>query len=100
MPLFNDVLSTLDKTSSEVDQTTLEKINLIIAKGKQHLREFFPTLTDEDFEDNNNSAKFLLLNFCRYDFSNASEMFDVNYKQELINLRQKYEVSEYENKNT
>lgn len=100
MPLLDDVKNILDITSSENDVTTLNKLNLIIANGKQHLREFYPTLTDEDFEDNNNSAKFLLLNFCRYDYSNASEMFDVNYKQALVNLRQKYEVSVYENQNT
>lgn len=100
MSLLDDVKNILDITSTENDVTTLNKLNLIIANGKQHLRSFYPTLTDNDFSEDKKSAKFLLLNFCRYAYSNATEMFDVNFRKELLAFRQEYEVSEYENQNT
>jgi hypothetical protein len=94
MALLDDVKTFLDITAD--NQSEDLKLNMIITHAKQHLRLFAPSLQDEDFENDENSAKYLLLNFCRYDYANASEQFDNNYKNELMALRQSYEVSEYE----
>lgn len=95
--LLNKIKEMLD---IDLDSTSEDnKLNLIIEDGKQHLRSFYPTLSEDDFE-NPTRARYLLINFCRYAYSNASEMFDTNYKSDLLALRQEYEVSEYENQNT
>lgn len=95
--LLDNIKTMLD---IDLDSTTEDnKLNLIIEDGKQHLRSFYPTLTEKEFEKPTR-ARYLLINFCRYAYSNASEMFDINYKSDLLALRQEYEVSEYENKNT
>lgn len=75
------------------------KLKLIIEDGEQYLRSFKPNLTDEDFEQPTRARK-LLFNYCRYAYCNASEMFEINYKSDLLQLRQEYEVSEFENQNT
>lgn len=75
------------------------KLKLIIEDGKQHLRSVKPNITDDDFEQPTR-ARMLLFNYCRYAYSNATEMFDTNYRPELLALRHEYEVSVYENQNT
>lgn len=95
--LIDNVKIMLDITAGNMSED--EKINLIIEDGKQHLRSFYPTLTDDDFEKPSR-ARYLLFNYCRYAYSNAAEMFDANYAAEIIALRQEYEVSAYENQNT
>lgn len=95
--LLDNVKMTLD---INLDCTSEDnKIILIIENGKQRLRSIHPRLTDEDFECPTR-ARRLLFNFCRYAYSNADEMFDINYKSDLLELRQEYEVSEYKNQNT
>lgn len=94
MSLFDDVRTVLDY-EEPVDDFTKKKINMHIAKGKQHLRLRAPDLSTCDFEDEQNHAHSLLLDFCRYDHSNASEEFDKNYAAELLSLRQDYEVRAY-----
>ena len=97
MSLLDNVKIMLDKTADDTSED--EKIKIIIADGKQRLLSVHPLLTDEDFE-NPTLARYLLFSFCRYAYSNAAEMFDINYKADLLTLRQKYEVAEYENQNT
>lgn len=94
MKVFDDVKLMLD--IDEYDNSNDKKLNIIIEDGKQHLRSFNPFLTDEDFEKATR-ARFLLKAYCRYDFSNATEEFDNNYREEILALRQDYEVSAYEN---
>lgn len=90
MSLLDDVRTTLDiVTPSEV---TDKKCNLIIARGKRYLRGFAPDLSNDNFDDQTNAAYTLLLDYARYDYSNAVEMFKINFRTELIALRQEYEV--------
>ncbi len=97
MPILVDIKKMLD--INKEDDSHDEKLNIIIEDGKQHLREIHPLLTDEDFETPT-QARYLLHSYCRYAFSNASEMFDINYKPDLIRLRQKYEVMAHQNQST
>lgn len=94
MALLDEVKIKLDVLSS--DEQTKEKINQVIASAKSHLRRFHPGLTTEDFEDDRNPAKSLLLNYCLYAYSNAADQFDEAYKRELLDLRHIYEVSTYD----
>lgn len=94
MALLDDVKRHLDILSS--DEHINKKIELIIARAKNYLRRFDPTLNDSDFNDKNNFIHTMLLDYCRYDFSNASEDFSVNYKDEILYLRNQYKVKMYE----
>lgn len=40
----------------------------------------------------------LLLNYCMYAYNNCTNEFDENYLNEIMQLRQKYEVLNYERK--
>ena len=96
MALLDDVKRHLDILSC--DEQTDKKIKLIIARAKNYLRRFYPTLNDSDFENKNHLAYLMLLDYSRYDYCNASEEFASNYKDEILQLRREYEVSVYENK--
>lgn len=98
MTLLEIVKNNLDITADNTSED--KKLNSIIANAKQHLRSYAPNLTDSDFEDETKSAHFLLIHFCRYAYSNAAEMFDVNFKNDILAFRQEYEVSFYKNQNT
>lgn len=97
MGIVNDVVNMLDfdREHIETDESTKLKIELIIANGKQHLRDYNPLLTDEDFE-RPTRARSLLFDYCRYAYSNAVEMFDHNFESEILKLRQEYEVKSYD----
>lgn len=94
MALLDDVKRHLDILS--YDEHTNKKIMLIIARAKNYLRRFDPTLSDSDFENKNDFVNSMLLDYCRYDFSNASEDFSENYKDEILFLRNQYKVKMYE----
>ena len=87
--LLCDVKTYLSLTADETSED--EKLNIIIEDGKQHLRQTAPDLSETDFQ-RSTAARYLLFNFCRYAHSNASEMFDINYKSDLLRLRLEYEV--------
>ena len=90
MSLLDDVKTILNKITA--DEWTETKLNLIIARGKRYLRRFAPDLSDEDFEEGDLYARSLLLDYCRYDYSEAVEMFKVNYREDIIALRRNYIV--------
>ena len=88
--LFDAVRISLDY--EEVDTFATQKINQYITRGKQLLRMRAPDLTDENFSDERSLEHTLLLDYCRYANSNATEEFVKNYSAELLSLRQSYEV--------
>lgn len=96
MSLLADVKLSLD--IDENDFSYDKKLNIIVEDGKQYLCSFNPLLTDEDFEKSTR-ARRMLLAYCRYAFSNAEEMFEENYKSDIISLRQEYEVLNFEKQN-
>lgn len=93
MSLLNDIKTRLDYTAE--DSSSDEKLKSIIEEGKQYLRSFYPTLTDEDFEKPTRARK-LLFNYCRYANCNVVEAFEDNFTADLLLLRQEYEVAAYE----
>lgn len=97
MTILDDIKTMLDINLENISYDV--KLNIIIEDGKQHLRNFNPLLTDDDFK-NSTRARYLLTSYCRYAFSNAAEMFNTNYKSDLLALRQEYEVAVYENQNS
>lgn len=94
MALLDDVKQYIDELSS--DELIDKKVKQIIARAKSYLRRFDPMLDDNDFEEKTSFVHSLLLDYCRYDFCNASEDFKANYKDELIDLRNHYKVKMYE----
>ena len=90
--LLHFIRQMLDKTS--LDDGGDEKICLIIEHGMATLRGYDPSLTDADFEDASKTARPLLADYCRYAYSNATEMFKVNYAEELLALRIAYQTRE------
>lgn len=92
MSLLDDVKATLNIITA--DEWTETKLNLIIARGKRYLQRFAPDLQDEDFEEGNSYARSLLLDYCRYDYSEAVEVFKTNFREDIIALRRDYMVRE------
>lgn len=92
MELLDNIKTMLDINPNSTTED--DKINIIIANGKQHLISFNPLLTSADFEAATR-ARTLLFAYCRYAYSNATESFDIDWQSELLNLRQEYEVGEY-----
>lgn len=95
--LTDDVVNMLDfdKEQINTDTQAKTKIEIIIENGKQHLRAFNPLLDDEDFKEPTR-ARSLLFDYCRYAYSNATEMFDANFASEILMLRHEYEVAAYD----
>jgi hypothetical protein len=92
MTLLDEVKLRLDVPGHDVSAS--RKIKSIVKDAKMHLREFHPLLTDEEF-DNPSPARALAIAYSRYAYSNAEEEFDANYKEDLLALRQRYEVEAY-----
>ncbi len=87
--LLDDIKNMLDITMSDSDLD--RKLSIIIEDSKMHLKEYAPDLKDEDFEKPG-QPRNLLINLCRYAYSNAFELFDKNYGSELLAMRMGYEV--------
>ena len=100
--LLYDVGIWLNYTADEIseDKTLRDRLKLIIKNGKERLRSRAPDLSDEDFTKEGKPQE-LLFAYSRYANSNAEEMFNINYSDELLSLRFQYEVRvENENQNT
>ena len=65
-------------------------IQKIIDRGKSYLNDLIGV--ELNF-DENNQAKTLLLNFCRYNYNNALEYFEDNFQKEILRLQLKEAVS-------
>lgn len=91
--LLLDVGIMLNYTADEMseDKNLSDRITLIIEDGREHLRSWAPDLTDNDFTKAGRARK-LLFDYCRYAHSDATEMFNNNYRDELMALRFAYEV--------
>ena len=99
--LLSDVGTMLNYTADEIseDKTLRDRLKLIIKNGIERLRSRAPDLTATDFTKEGKPQE-LLFAYCRYAHSNAEEMFNTNYSDELLALRFQYEVRANEDKNT
>lgn len=89
--LLDEVKNYLDITWNDT-QTDL-KLTGIIERGKKYLNRAAGKELDFDAND---KPKELLLDYCRYVRSNALEMFQQNYLNELLSLQIESEVDAYE----
>lgn len=64
-----------------------KKLNGFIERGKARLQKIAGAPLDFRDED---LPKALLLDYCRYAYSQALEVFEVNFEAELISLRYDY----------
>ncbi|NYB73858.1 phage head-tail connector protein [Sedimentibacter hydroxybenzoicus DSM 7310] len=70
-------------------------IQKIIDRGKN----YFNDLTGVELNfDENNQAKTLLLDYCRYAYNNALEYFEDNFQKEILRLQLKEAVKDNEDK--
>lgn len=69
-----------------------EEIEEIIEEAKDFFRN---RISNVDFEDV--TVKKLIKEYCRYSWSNASEVFENDYKSEILNLQLKYASVKSEN---
>ena len=98
--LFNDVAIMLNYTAAErAEDINLDRrIRIMIENGIARLRKSAPDLSAADFEEDGD-VRALLFDYCRYDDSNATEMFGVNYASEILALRLDYEARSAGNEN-
>lgn len=97
-----------------VSETLLEKVRrkcyitdtseLTIAKLKDMLEENIPYIKrmigivgEFDFEKEENQEELKLLkNYCWYDWNDLSNEFKANYLDDILSLRHKHEVNQYD----
>ena len=90
--LFDLVKGKLNITWS--DEDTDAEINRIIEDGHVEMRRKLGTPDDYDFSIEGQERK-LFLSWCLYEWNHASNEFDSNYLNDIMQIRQKYEVMEY-----
>lgn len=74
------------------DEETERKLAGIMERGKTYLNNVAGT--ELDYEEENGS-RALLFDYCRYARNNALELFEENFKTELISLRIGVQVEDY-----
>lgn len=78
------------------DDDTDARVNDIIASAIPILRHKLG-ITDEEFNfAAAGQENALLLSYCLYEWNNAVNEFDNNYANEIMQIRAKYEVQQYE----
>lgn len=77
-----------NKRLSNIIKNSIPKLNRLIGVDTINY-------TDEGYEE----ELELLLNYCMYAWENKSELFKTNYIDDILSLRQKYEVEDYREEN-
>ncbi len=88
--LLQDVRNYLDITYEDAEGD--KKLIGIIARGMKHLDEIAGKEQDYQPED---QPRALLLDYCRYARNNVLELFEENFRSELIALRTGAQTDEY-----
>lgn len=87
--LLDEIKDYLRITGNDED-TIIENT---IKRGKAHLEGLTGTALDFEVEG---LAKSLLLDFCRYEYNNASEYFEENFAGAILRLQLQSAVKENE----
>ena len=91
--ILKELKSRLDITWE--DNITNNKLSNIIKNSIPKLNRLIGVetinYTNKGFEEELD----LLLNYCMYAWENKSELFKTNYIDDILSLRQKYEVEDY-----
>lgn len=93
--LLPDIRNYLDITYE--DPETDKKLLGIIGRGITHLQDIAGGTLDFEVEE---QPRALLFDYCRYARCNALEVFDANFKSELVALCIASEVKQYANQET
>lgn len=88
--LLSDVRNYLDITYEDAE--TDRKLTGIIERGKKYLDNVAGEELDYDTED---TPRSLLMDYCRYVRNNTLELFEVNFRADLISLRMGRQVEGY-----
>ena len=88
--LLEDVRNYLDITYE--DDETDKKLTGIITRGMYYLDGLAGASQDYSKED---VPRALLLDYCRYARNNVSELFEKNFRSELIALRIKVQTDDF-----
>lgn len=75
-----------------VEEETENRLNAILEDAKSALN--FKLGAEVDYS--NGMERSLLLNYCMYEWNNCINEFDDNYFNNIMQLRQKYEVEQNE----
>lgn len=79
------------------DDETNKRIEEIIEDALITVKNKVGIIEDIDFSQAG-SERNLFKNYCFYEWSNKISEFDRNYENEIMQLRQKYEVKQYSEK--
>lgn len=92
--LLKKIKDALDFTFD--DEDTDRKIIGIIEDAIPILRSLFGTPDDEEIDWTIPSQeRFLLKNYCLYELNHVSEQFNDNYRNDILQVRRKYEVRQW-----
>lgn len=79
------------------DPVTDRMLEGALSRGRSVLNDYAGTELDYEEEG---LPRQLLFDYCRYVRSNAVEMFEPNFRHDLISLREMTEVQKYAEQNT
>ena len=77
------------------EEETNRKLNIILKNAKATLDFKLGAIIDYALEG---QEQELFLNYCRYVYNNCANEFDDNYLNEIMQIRQLYEVIDYAEK--
>lgn len=81
---------------TDTSEITTLRLEDIITNANTKLKRLIGVSDDFDFEAKGNEEELdLFLNYCWYDWNDASNEFKNNYLGDIISIRQKYEVVQY-----
>lgn len=81
---------------TDTNELTTLRLKDIIKNANTKIKRMIGLDEDFDFEEEGNEEELdLLLNYCWYDWNDASNEFKTNYLGDINSVRQKHEVSQY-----
>ncbi len=86
--MLDEVKDALGITGTDQDAA----LNKIILRGTAKIEGLAGLTLDFTVEG---SPKFLLLNYCRYDYNNAPEYFEENFKSDILRMQIQSAVIDY-----
>lgn len=78
------------------DADTEERLDRYLCEGQAYLKN----IVGSDIDCKSDYVKPLLFAYCRYAYFHSLETFKVNYHQDLVTLRWKVAIANYESEST
>lgn len=81
---------------TDSSQLTTEKLHDILNSALPKIKRLIGVSNDFDFEAEGNEEELaLLMNYCWYDWNDATNEFNENYLEDINSLHHKHEVLNY-----